>query len=90
LGIERKEVANFSFLMVIPVIAGAMLLEIKDMVEVGIQTQAAWSLVVGFLTAFISGYFALKYLIILLQSKGIHPFAWYCWLLGAIGIIFFW
>ncbi|HLR24631.1 MAG TPA: undecaprenyl-diphosphate phosphatase [Fodinibius sp.] len=90
LGIERKEVANFSFLMVIPVIAGAMLLEIKDMVEVGIQTQAAWSLVVGFLTAFISGYFALKYLIILLQSKGIHPFAWYCWLLGAVGIIFFW
>ena len=90
LGIERKEVANFSFLMVIPVIAGAMLLEVKDMVEAGIQARAVWSLTVGFLTSFISGYFALKYLIILLQSKGIHPFAWYCWLLGITGIIYFW
>lgn len=89
LGIKREEVANFSFLMVIPVIAGAMLLEIKDMVEVGIQAQAVWSLTVGFLTSFISGYFALKYLIILLQQKGIHPFAWYCWILGTVGLIYF-
>lgn len=90
LGIERREAANFSFLMVIPVIAGAMLLEVKEMVEVGIQTQAAWSLGIGFLTSFISGYFALKYLIIMLQSKGIHPFAWYCWILGAVGVVYFW
>ncbi len=75
--------------MVIPVIAGAMLLEIKDMIEVGIQVQALWNLVVGFLVSFVSGYYALKYLIILLQSKGIHPFAWYCWILGTVGIIYF-
>ncbi|MCW9708396.1 undecaprenyl-diphosphate phosphatase [Fodinibius salsisoli] len=89
LGIERQEVANFSFLMVIPVIAGAMLLEIKDMIEMGIQIQALWNLIIGFLVSFISGYYALKYLIIMLQSKGIHPFAWYCWILGTIGIIYF-
>ena len=90
LGIERKEVADFSFLMVIPVIAGAMLLEVKDMIEAGIAANDALALFVGFVTAFISGYFALKYLIILLQNKGIHPFAWYCWALGGIGLIYFW
>lgn len=88
-GVKREEVANFSFLMVIPVIAGAMLLEIKDMIAFGIPVNNATGLAVGFLTAFISGYFALKYLIIMLQSKGIHPFAWYCWALGGIGIIHF-
>lgn len=89
LGIEREKVANFSFLMVIPVIAGAMLLEVKDMIAMGIPMSSFWNLFVGFLTSFVSGYFALKYLIIMLRSKGIHPFAWYCWALGIFGIIYF-
>lgn len=89
LGIEREQVANFSFLMVIPVIGGAMLLKIIEMVQVGIQAGAVWGLLVGFVTSFISGYFALKYLIILLKSRGIHPFAWYCWLLGITGILYY-
>ena len=90
LGIKREKVANFSFLMVIPVIAGAMLLEMIDMIAMGIPMASVWSLVIGFLTSFISGYFALKYLIIMLQSKGIHPFAWYCWAVGLAGLIYFW
>lgn len=90
LGIKREEVANFSFLMVIPVIAGAMLLEVLTMIEAGIQMDAFWPLVIGFVTSLVSGYFALKYLIILLRTKGIHPFAWYCWALGITGIIYFW
>ena len=90
LGIKREEVANFSFLMVIPVIAGAMILQVIERLEAGVQVQAAAGLVVGFLTAFISGYFALKYLIVLLKNRGIHLFAWYCWALGISGLIYFW
>jgi len=90
LGIKREKVANFSFLMVIPVIAGAMLLEVKDMIAMGIPMASFWSLLIGFLASFISGYFALKYLIIMLRSKGIHPFAWYCWIVGVVGLIYFW
>lgn len=90
LGIKRKEIADFSFLMVIPVIAGAMLLEVKNMAEMGIANSDALALLIGFVTAFVSGYFALKYLIILLQNKGIHPFAWYCWILGTAGLFYFW
>lgn len=90
LGIKREEVANFSFLMVIPVIAGAMLFEVKDMIEMGVPMNDAIGLLVGFFTAFISGYFALKYLIIMLQNRGIHPFSWYCWTVGLIGLIYFW
>jgi len=90
LGVKREEVANFSFLMVIPVIAGAMLFEVKDMIELGIPFDDALGLLVGFFAAFISGYFALKYLIIMLQNRGIHPFAWYCWAVGLIGLYYFW
>lgn len=90
LGIKREEVANFSFLMVIPVIAGAMLLEVRNIIELGIPFDDAMGLIIGFLTAFISGYFALKYLIIMLQNKGIYPFAWYCWAVGITGLVYFW
>lgn len=90
LGIKRKEVANFSFLMVIPVIAGAMLFEIREMLEKGVPLNDVIGLLVGFFTAFISGYFALKYLIIMLQNRGIHQFAWYCWAVGIAGLIYFW
>lgn len=90
LGIKREEVANFSFLMVIPVIGGAMLLKTVEMVEAGVPFDTLLGLFIGFITSFVSGYFALKYLIILLRSKGIHPFAWYCWILGGIGILYYW
>jgi undecaprenyl-diphosphatase len=89
MGISRKEMANFSFLMVIPVSIGALLLGVKDMVGSGMTLNAAAPLIIGFFTAFIVGYFALKYFILLLQSKGIHPFAWYCWAVGIAGLIYF-
>ncbi|HYW34503.1 MAG TPA: undecaprenyl-diphosphate phosphatase [Balneolaceae bacterium] len=90
LGIKRKELANFSFLMVIPVSVGAMLLEVKDLVAAGATMHGAETLVIGFVTSFISGYYALKYLIYMLQHKGIYPFAWYCWAVGIAGLIYFW
>lgn len=90
LGVKREEVANFSFLMVIPVIAGAMAMQIKEMMEMGIQFEAVLDLTLGFFTAFISGYFALKYLIVMLKTKGIHPFAYYCWVVGGLGLLYFW
>ena len=90
LGIDREEVANFSFLMVAPVIGGAMLLKTVEMSQAGVPFDTLFGLIIGFVTSFVSGYFALKYLIILLRNKGIHPFAWYCWIIGIIGIVYFW
>lgn len=89
LGVRREDAANFSFLMVIPVIAGAMMLKVKEMLEVGVSDAQLLSLVVGFFTAFISGYYALKYLILILKKRGFHYFAYYCWILGGIGLIYF-
>lgn len=89
-GIKREDAANFSFLMVIPVIGGAMLLQILDLMEVGVDAVQITSLLVGFFTAFISGYYALKYLIVILKKKGFHYFAYYCWLVGGAGLIYFW
>lgn len=88
-GVNRESVANFSFLMVLPVLAGAMLLEVLEVMENGMATDEILSLIAGFLASFISGYFALKYLIILLKREKFHYFSYYCWAVGVAGLILF-
>jgi undecaprenyl-diphosphatase len=89
MGVDRDKVANFSFLMVLPVLAGAMLLEVVDLISLGEIQVPVMSLAVGYFTSFISGYFALSYLIKLLKRKKFHYFAFYCWAVGIIGMIAF-
>ena len=89
LRLKRSEVADFSFIMLLPVLAGAMLLEFLDILDMGFQGVAAGELTAAFFASFISGVIALKYLIKLLKEKSLHYFAWYCWLVGVSGIIYF-
>ena len=89
LGVNRKTAANFSFIMVIPVIGGAMLLQVLDLIELGVQWDALQVLIIGFLSSVISGYFALKYLIIVLKKSGFYLFSFYCWAVGLVGIWLF-
>ena len=88
-GVNREEAANFSFLMVLPVLAGAMLVAMLDLMETGIETAAVLVLVAGFLASFISGYFALSYLVSLLKREKFFYFSYYCWAVGLAGIIYF-
>lgn len=88
-GVNRDSVANFSFLMVLPVLGGAMLYDLTRIVGSGVGSETYISLLIGFFTSFISGYFALKYLIILLKREKIHYFAYYCWGVGIFGLFYF-
>lgn len=88
-GVGRDQVANFSFLMVLPVLGGAMLYDLTRIVGSGMDSTMIMGLVIGFFTSFISGYFALKYLIILLKREKIHYFAYYCWAVGLFGLYYF-
>lgn len=86
LGIPKNISAQFSFLMSVPLILGAFLLELKDITNpAGFFT---FNTLVAFITAFIVGYFSLKLLIQILQKKGFLPFIIYRVFL-AIGIIVF-
>jgi undecaprenyl-diphosphatase len=86
---ERSDVAQFSFLMVLPPIIGAALLDIFSMSssssEVGIS---AGSLIIGFLAAYLSGYMACRWMINLIKKGNLYWFAIYCAIVGIISIIF--
>jgi len=84
MGVERETAARFSFLLSIPAIVGAFVVEIGDG-SVGSFPLAAQ--VVGFVAAFLSGGAALYVLLRLVRSGKLHYFAYYCWLIGALCLV---
>jgi len=82
-GVDRKQAAQFSFLMVIPLIIGKMMLDVGE----GDFQQTELSLgalTAGFLASFVSGYFACRWMIHLVRAARLRYFAWYCLGLGII------
>ncbi|MDA2978798.1 MAG: undecaprenyl-diphosphate phosphatase [Actinomycetota bacterium] len=81
-GMGKVEAARFAFLLSIPVIAGAGLLEIVDFAGSGESIDnAVW---VGVVAAGVSGYFAISILIRLLARIGLAPFGVYCIAAGTL------
>jgi len=85
LGIPREESARFSFLLALPVILGATVLKLGDLLENVPPTSEILSLVVGTLVAYISGYGAIKLLLGFVQKGKLDYFAYYCFAVGLIG-----
>lgn len=85
LGNDKSKAARFSFLMVIPLIFGKIA---KDIMDGAITTQSEnnVALLVGFLAALISGYFACKWMIALVKKSKLTYFALYCLVVGIIAI----
>jgi len=86
LGNRKEEITKFSFLMVLIPVIGANLLEITkgNSVNGGLNIL---SLATGFLAAFISGYFACRWMIELVKKSKLIWFAAYCALVGLLAII---
>jgi len=89
LGVNKEKAARFSFLMVLPPIIGAMLLKTKDLFEAPELSFSipTLSLVVGFLAAFISGVFACKWMISIVQKGKLIYFAVYCGIVGLLAVV---
>ncbi len=89
-GVSPADAARFSFLLSAPAIAGATLLEGASAFGSGALAEAggivALELTVGFLTAFVAGTFALRWVFDWLARERFHQFGWYCLSVGGIGI----
>ncbi|MBE9485725.1 MAG: undecaprenyl-diphosphatase UppP [Chloroflexi bacterium] len=80
-GIDGEAAARFSFLLALPAIGGAMLLSLKDLHAVTTADLPAYAL--GALVAFISGLFAIRWLMNVVRRKQLVGFAVYCLLVGS-------
>ena len=76
-GVKREVMAQFSFLMVLVPILGETFLEVVGG-EFGASSVGALPLVLGFVSAFVSGLFACKVMIALVKKAKLSWFALYC------------
>ena len=86
LGVEAEEAATFSFLMAIPAILGAAVLQIPDLLESGSLGGSA--LLAGSLVAAVAGVLAIWTFVEFLKKKAFHRFGLYCWALGGIFLLY--
>lgn len=82
IGLDKEFAAKFSFILSIPAIFGAFLVQIKD-IGLSMSGDGA-AIILGFVAAFVSGYIAIKWLLDLIQNKSLDIFAFYCWIVGII------
>ncbi|MBO5951429.1 MAG: undecaprenyl-diphosphate phosphatase [Bacteroidaceae bacterium] len=94
LGNKKENLAQFSFLMVIPPILGEALLDVKDVIESATasgatgQATSVWVLLIGFMAAFLSGCAACKWMISIVRKGKLVYFGIYCALAGILTLIF--
>lgn len=92
-GVEERRAAEFSFLLALPAILGAAVLELPDLLatfnaEETSGTPGAGALLAGMVVAYVSGCIAIHLLFGSLRRGFFPRFAFYCWALGLVGILF--
>lgn len=83
-GLRKESAAKFSFLLATPIILGASLVKLPEVVSVGVN----WGLVCGVSSAAVSGFLAIWFLMRLVEKKNYTIFVWYRVLLALVIIIF--
>lgn len=86
LGLSREQAATFSFLMAVPAIAGAGVLEGAKLLQDPSTTTSASMLLLGAAISFVVGYASLALLIKIVKYDLLHWFAAWCFLAG-LGVI---
>lgn len=83
-GLDQGFAARFSFLLSIPAILGAGLVESRDLWTAGIPAQDMFPYVLGIVVAALSGYLAIRIVLKLVQSGRLSVFSYYCWAVAIV------
>ncbi len=88
MGIERQLVARFSFIMSIPAILGAVVLQLGELVEHPPSSESILNIGLGTAAAALSGYFAIVLLLDLVRKNRLQWFGYYCLILSFSGLTY--
>lgn len=88
-GLPRAVATEFSFFLAIPVIGGATAYELLKLWKnpVSLSGEFTWAIVVGFISAFISAFICVRWLIHYVAGHNFIPFAWYRIVFGVLVLV---
>lgn len=87
MGFNKKLAVKYSFLMSIPAILGAVILELKELKGEAFGSANLPGYILGTVIACVSGYFCIKYMLKLIRKKNYRGFTYYCLGMGVLSII---
>ena len=85
-GFDRKFAVKYSFILSIPAILGALVLQLKDIGDVAITSAETGYYVIGMLVAAVVGYICIKTMLVVVRNRKFKYFAIYCLAIGALSI----
>lgn len=86
-GLDRPFAVRYSFLLSLPAVLGATLLEVLDVAKAGVDAALIPQYLVGMAVAAVAGYFAIGLVNHLAKKGKFGGFAYYCWAVGALTIV---
>lgn len=88
LGLKREAAVRFSFLLSIPIIAGAAVLKVPELFKANLGSSEWLFLGLAFVSAVISGFWAIGYMLKFIKTSDLKPFAYYRIVLAIIVVAF--
>jgi len=90
--LDRDFAARFSFLLSIPAILGAVVFQLKDMVKDNAAVEAgsgvgAGAIIAGTVSAAVVGFFAVRFMLIIIKKRSLFGFAIYTAVLGTLVLV---
>ena len=86
-GFDRKFAVKYSFILSIPAILGAAVLEISEIGQETITGGVIGTYIAGMIAAALVGYVCIKTMLIVVKNKKFKYFAYYCFTVGVISVI---
>lgn len=88
-GVKRDDAARFSFLLAIPIIVGTTLYEGKDLFLKAGSFSLTLPLIVGIISAFVSGAISIRILLKVVRKRSLSIFSYYCWGMGLLFLVYY-
>ncbi|MBI2029664.1 undecaprenyl-diphosphatase UppP [Candidatus Gottesmanbacteria bacterium] len=88
-GLTKEDAGRFAFLLSIPIIALASIADLPHLISGEFNSQTLGVFTVGMLSAFVTGYFCIKYFLIYLKKHGFVPFVVYRIILAVLILLYF-
>lgn len=85
-GFNRKFAVKYSFIMSIPAVLGAVVLEVKDAAGIQLASGEIVNYIVGTAVAAVVGYISIKTMLVVVKNKKFTYFAVYCFIIGIVSI----
>lgn len=88
-GFDKRFAVKYSFIMSIPAVLGAVVLELKDMSSLALSQSDVIYCIIATLVAAVSGYLAIRFMMALIRGKRFKYFAIYCAAAGVAALIWY-